>query len=382
MNINIIKIDLFIVELPMITPFVVSFGTIDKRRLVVVKLTDREGVCGWGEAATLDQPIFKPDYVDSVFSVIEKIMGPFLLRSGTFSSPEDFDHSLSFVKGHYFAKAALSMAAYDIAAQKEGKILSDYIGGTKTRIPLSRTLSIMHDSKEMLDVASHMVSDGFRDLKLKIKPGADLIFAKTLREQYPNLPLMVDANAAYRFSEETIALFLELDKLDLFCIEQPLDWNDLYDHSQLQKLLKTAIALDESVDCFHDFEQALALKSCRLLNIKVPRVGGLSAARSLYEMGIKNSIGMWVGGMIEGPIGLASVMAFSTLEGLNLPADYIDSHYLIKDFQNYFDSVPYTLSEGYLTPHFSGSGLGFKINFDRLCAAPIAHIKLDYKAAA
>jgi len=153
----------------------------------------------------------------------------------------------------------------------------------------------------------------------------------------------------------------------LFCIEQPLNWNDLYDHARLQKQLKTPIALDESVDCVHDFEQALALQSCRLLNIKIARVGGLTTARRLYELGRKNNIGLWIGGMIEGPIGLAAVIAFSALPELGYPADFIDSHYLIRGFADYFEESPYTLSNGKLTPNFSKPGLGLAINYEHLC---------------
>lgn len=375
-SINIQKAEIFVVELPMTKPFTVSFGTVSSRRLVLVKLTDKEGAIGWGEASTLDEPLFKPDYLGSVVAVLKEIICPALLQHEAFASPEELDDHLSFVRGHYFAKAAISIAAYDIAAQKANKTLAAYIGAARTQIEQSETISITKSPSEMLDCAAELIELGFQNIKLKIGPNADLLFAQALRDKYPDLPLMVDANAAYRFSDETVKLFQAFDELKFFSIEQPLDWNDIYDHARLQKLIKTPVALDESVDCLHDFEQALALKSCRLLNIKVSRVGGFTAALRLYELGRKNNIGLWVGGMLEGPVGLAAVIAFSALEGLTLPADYISSHYLIENLESYFDKTPYKISSGNLTPNFTENGLGFAINYERLCAKATCHIKI------
>ncbi len=367
MSLDIVRIELFVVELPLIQPFTISVGSVHSRRLVLVKMTDRQGVIGWGEATPLEEPIYKPDYFGSTLAVLEQILAPAVLRHGIYETPEELDDSLAFVRGHYFAKAALSIAAYDIAAQKKNQNLAEYLGATKTEIALSHTIAITKSPQEMLDEAAKAAEEGYKDIKLKIAPQADLLFTHALRQKYPDLPLMVDANAAYRYNDDTLRLFREIDDLKFFCIEQPLDWNDFYDHSRLQKQLKTPIALDESVDCVHDFEQALALQSCRLLNIKISRVGGLTAAKRLYDLSRQNNIGLWIGGMIEGPIGLASVIAFSALSGFNYPADFIDSHYLIKGFSDYFDEAPYALAGGKLTPRFSKPGLGLAINYDRLC---------------
>jgi O-succinylbenzoate synthase len=308
-------------------------------------------------------------------------MWPALLKKNSFASPQEFDDSFKFIRGHYFAKSAMSIAAYDIAAQKAGKTLAAYLGGTRQSVHLSRTISIVPTVSEALTVAEEFVQEGFSDLKLKIAPNADYEFATALRKQYPDAPLMVDANAGYSWNVESRHLYQELDRLNLFCIEQPLTWNDLCDHADLQSEIKTAVALDESIDCVHDLEQAIALKSCRLLNIKVPRVGGLTEAKRLYDLSLKNQIGVWVGGMIEGPIGLAAVMAFSTLSGFSLPADYIDSHYLIRDFSTYFESNPYVLKDGHVHPHFSSPGLGLVINYEKLCRDPLVHIVLGPRAA-
>lgn len=367
MSLDVVRIELFVVELPLLQPFTISVGSVYSRKLVLVKMTDRQGVVGWGEATPLDEPIYKPDYFGSIYAVLEQILAPAVLRQGVFETPEELDDSLSFVRGHYFAKAALSIAAYDIAAQKKNQSLADYLGATKKEIALSHTISITKSPREMLEEAARATEAGYKDIKLKIAPQADLPFARALREEYPDLPLMVDANSAYRYNEENLKLFREIDKLDFFCIEQPLDWNDFYDHALLQKQIHTPIALDESIDCVHDFEQALALQSCRLLNIKISRVGGLTTARRLYDLARRNNIGLWVGGMIEGPIGLASVIAFSALSELSYPADYIDSHYLIEGFSDYFDEAPYTLKNGALVPHFSRSGLGLAIDYAGLC---------------
>ena len=367
MTIHIKRIELFVVDLPMTEPFRISFGTVSSRRLVIVKLTDADGCEGWGEAATLDLPIYKADFPETVIAVIERAVWPAIQAHGAFASPEAFDEHLSFIRGHYFAKAALSMAVYDIAAQKAGKNIAAYIGGESTSITLSRTLSIMPDVKTMLAKADEMASAGFRYLKLKIAQGSDYAFAKALRDAYPDFPIMVDANAGYALNDESIALFRKMDDLNHFCLEQPLVWNDIVDHAKLQKEIRTPIALDESVDAFHDLEQALTLGSCKMLNIKVPRVGGLTAARRMYDLCLEKGIAAWVGGMIEGPIGLAAVMAFSTLKGFKYPADYIDPHYLIEDFAGYFKRRPYMLSSDQLTPNFEKHGLGVEVDYDRLC---------------
>ena len=314
MTLHIKRIELFIVELPMTAPFKVSCGTMSSRRLVIVKMTDADGCEGWGEAAPLDLPIYKPDFPETVVAVIGRAAWPVIQAHGAFVTPEAFDDHLSFIRGHYFAKAALSMAVYDIAAQKAGKSIAAYIGGEATSITLSRTLSIMPDVKTMLAKADEMASDGFRYLKLKIAQGSDYAFAKALRDTYPDFPIMADANAGYELNEENIALFRKMDDLNHFCLEQPLVWDDVVDHATLQKEITTPIALDESVDSFHDLEQALTLGSCKMLNIKVPRVGGLTAARRMYDRCVEKSIDAWVGGMVEGPIGLAAVKAFSTLK--------------------------------------------------------------------
>lgn len=374
MSLDIVRIELFVVELPLVQPFTISIGSIVSRKLVLVKMIDRDGVIGWGEATTLDAPIYKPDYLGSTLAVLEQILIPAVLREGRYETPEELDDSLNFVRGHYFAKAALSIAAYDIAAQKKNQNLAVYLGATKTEIALSHTIAITQSPQAMLDEAAQAIEHGYKDIKLKIAPQADMPFVCALREKYPELPLMVDANAAYRYCDETLRLFRNMEDLHLFCIEQPLDWNDLYDHSRLQKQIKTPLALDESVDCVHDLEQVIALQSGRLLNIKISRVGGLTAAKRLYDLGRQNNIGLWIGGMIEGPVGLAAVIAFSALSGLEYPADYIDSHYLIKGFQDYFDDEPYVLADGKLIPKFSKNGLGFAINYDRLCKGATSQI--------
>jgi len=370
MSLTIRRIELFVVELPLRQSFKISAGSVNSRKLVLVKMIDQEGVIGWGEATPLEEPIYSPDFFDSTLAVLKNNLAPAVLRRGSYASPEDLDDSLDFVRGHYFAKAALSIAAYDIAAQKENKTLAAYIGANKSEIALSHTISIANAPQEMLEEAAKAVEEGYKEIKLKIAPERDRDFIRAFRRQYPHLSVMADANAAYRYKDETLRLFREMDELNLVCIEQPLDWNDLYDHARLQKQLKTPIALDESVACAHDLEQAIALQSCRLLNIKIARVGGLTAALRLYDLAIKNNIGLWVGGMIEGPIGLASVVAFSGLSGLAYPADFIDSHYLIENFLDYFDDAPYALSNGKLTPRYSKAGLGFSINHNRLSNAP------------
>lgn len=219
-----------------------------------------------------------------------------------------------------------------------------------------------------LEEASVLIGRGFKNLKLKIGPQADLPFIRALRERYPDLPLMVDANAAYRYSQDTVGLFSQMDELGLFVIEQPLIWNDLCDHAKLQRELNTPLALDESVDGTHAFEQAIELHSARLLNIKISRVGGFTEAIRLYRMATENGFGVWLGGMLAGPIGFAAVTAFSALESLTYPADYISSHYLIRDFEAYFKEKPYEIADGFLTPRFKNAGLGFAIDHDALSA--------------
>ncbi|MFN3827024.1 MAG: o-succinylbenzoate synthase [Micavibrio sp.] len=367
--ITIKRIELLRVELPLIRKFIVSFGTLTHRDIVLVKLHTDDGAFGWGEAPTINWPVYKPEYPGTVCAVIKDVIAPTILDK-TFETPEDLDKALNFIRGHYFAKAAISMAAYDIFAKKQNKSIRDLVGATQAGVTISKTISIYEDVGQTVAEGQGYYDEGIRWLKLKIKPGCDIKQVEALRKTFPDCKLMVDANASYAYTPETIELFKALESYDLFCIEQPLAWDDLVYHAKLQEHLKTPVALDESIDSAQGTRQALEIQSCRAVNIKVARVGGLTSSREIHDLCLERNIPTWTGGMVESPVGFAVNLAFAGMKGCLWPIDFMESEFLIANSHQYFDELPYTVQGDQLTFACKQPGLGFTLNetaIDKAC---------------
>jgi O-succinylbenzoate synthase len=361
---KITKGEIIRLKLQLVEPFVTSFGEIREREIVLVKLYANKEF-GFGEAPTLSLPLYSPETTDSSVSVLAKTFIPIILEKNI-SRPTDVNEIFRPFKGNEFSKNAVDMAVYDLFGKKLSKKLIDIIGGKKKRVLISNTISIHKNVEGCLNEAEAYIRRGSTYLKLKIKPGYDVLYSQALMKAFPQIKLMLDANSAYTLSSSTEKIFKKLDKLDLYCIEQPLESIDIIDHSKLQKILKTPIALDESIESEYHISKAIELGSCRAVNIKVARVGGITSAIKINNICKENGVKTWVGGMLESPIGFHTNLAISTLDNFSFPIDFLGALSYIKDFEKLFVEKPYQLNGNFLNLKINKPGLGLNLDWKRL----------------
>jgi len=298
-------------------PFETSFGTICGRRIALVEVRC-DGVSGWGEVTAAEGPFYNSETTDIAWIVLCNFVAPLVLGKNIKTASEVMQ-LLEPIRGHEMAKAALETALWDVEARQKGLPLWRLLGGTRPEIACGVSLGIRHDPQELIGAVEKELKDGYQRIKIKIKPGKDLDFVSAVRKQFPKTRLMVDANSAYRLAD---AEFLrKFDAFELMMIEQPLEWDDMYHHSKLQTLLKTPICLDECIHNPDHAEAALNMGACRIINIKLGRVGGHSHARQIEELCRSRGVPVWCGGMLETGIGRAHNIAMSTLSGFVLPGD-------------------------------------------------------------
>jgi O-succinylbenzoate synthase len=311
------KITLREIHLPLIAPFETSFGVSELRRILLVE-TDVDGVIGWGEVTAGEDPYYSYETVETAWLIIRDYLWP-LLRGKDFASAADVWNMLALVRGHNMAKGGLEAAIWDAEAKQKNMPLAKLLGGTLDEIICGVSVGIQPSIDALLAKVEKELAAGYQRIKIKIKPGKDIEPTRALRERFPRIRLMVDANSAYTLKDA--ARLKELDAFYLIMIEQPLGWDDIYSHSELQRQLDTPICLDE---CIHDYEHARAaieIGACRIINIKLGRVGGHTAARRIHDLCKAKSIPVWCGGMLESGIGRAHNIAMSTLPNFTLPGD-------------------------------------------------------------
>jgi len=305
------------VHMPLVRPFQTSFGITRNRRILLVEIRS-EGLTGWGECTAGERPHFSSESTDTAWQVIVDELGPMLAAARPDhggSCPKLFD----IVRGHPMAKAALENAIWDIEAQREGLSLSRLIGGVREKIPCGVSLGIQKSISELIDIIEREVAAGYQRIKLKCKPGWDVEVFEKVRSQWPDILLSCDANSAYKLRDaDHLATF---DQFDLLMVEQPLWHDDFYYHSMLQKRLTTPICLDESIRNRRDALAAIEMESCRIINIKLGRVGGFSEAIAVHNAAQEKGIPVWCGGMLESGIGRSHNIALSSLENFRLPGD-------------------------------------------------------------
>jgi o-succinylbenzoate synthase len=314
---NIDAIFLRELNLPLVRPFQTSFGITKDRRVVLAEIHS-EGLIGWGECTAGEHPHFSEESVDSCWQVITEELGPMLAAT----SPEnggEVPRIFGLVRGNRMAKAALENAIWDLEAQRKGISLSLLLGGVRQTIPCGVSIGIQSSIPELLDVIGREVAAGYQRIKLKCKPGWDVEVFERVRDRFPDITLSCDANSAYRLKDaDHLASF---DNFELLMVEQPLWYDDFYYHSMLQKRLNTAICLDESIRNRRDALAAIEMESCRIINIKLGRVGGFSEAVAVHNAAMERAIPVWCGGMLESGIGRSHNIALSTLENYSLPGD-------------------------------------------------------------
>ena len=305
------------INLPLARPFETSFGLTTGRRILLVEI-ESEGLTAWGECVAGEHPYFSDEMIDTAWIITESELAPRLLEaelSGGGSVPDVFKQ----VRGNRMAKAALENAVWEMTAQREQTSLASLLGGTREVIPCGVSIGIQPSVEQLMDAVARELDAGYQRIKLKCKPGWDEAIFDAVRERWPEILLSCDANSAYRMRDfDTIAAW---DRYKLLMIEQPLWFDDFYFHSMLQKRIETSICLDESIRNRRDALAAIDMESCRILNIKVGRVGGFSEAIAVHNAAAERGVPVWCGGMLETGIGRAHNIALSTLPNFTLPGD-------------------------------------------------------------
>ena len=315
--IRIEGVELRLVRLSLVEPFETSFGKIDSRLIFLVSLTGA-GLRGWGEVVAAEEPLYSYETVGTALHVIKDFLAPALLES-PLTGHNDLAQRFARFRGHNMAKAGIELAFMDLLAQLNGQSLSALIRGERKRIAVGVSLGIQPTISELLKRVDRYLGLGYQRIKLKIKPGWDIDVVDEVRRRHPDILLSVDANSAYTLAD--VDHLRKLDYFDLLMIEQPLPNDDLVDHAKLQKLLKTSLCLDESIVGRRQAQAALELESCRIINIKIGRVGGYSEALAIHDLCTSRDIPVWCGGMLESGIGRAHNIALASLPGFTLPGD-------------------------------------------------------------
>jgi o-succinylbenzoate synthase len=314
------KIDAIVlreIRMPLVEPFVTSFGETTGRRVLLAEI-HAEGLVGWGECVAGEHPYFSPESIDTAWVVLMQELAPMLAASPV-EHGGDCPKIFKKVRGNPMAKAALENAIWDLEAQIEKAPLYELLGGTKKRIACGVSIGIQPTMEQQLRKVEREVNAGYQRIKLKCQPGWDVEMLEAVRKRWPKIRLSVDANSAYRMRD--FDHLVGFDQFKLLMIEQPLWADDFYYHSMLQKRLETAICLDESIRNRRDALAAIDMESCRIINIKNGRVGGFSEAIAVHNAAMERGIPVWCGGMLETGIGRAHNIALSTLPGFTLPGD-------------------------------------------------------------
>lgn len=353
------RIEQFYVQMPLIHYFETSFGREDVVEKVVVAVY-ADGLVGYGESPVEKHPFYSAETADTCWMIQKDYLIPMLLGSEIVHA-SDVPKHLGRVRGHHMAKAGLEAAVWDVEAQQKGVSVAALLGGKRTQINSGVSIGIQKTAKELLKTIEEYLGEGYQRIKIKIKPGWDAKIVEQVRGRFPDISLMVDANSAYTLADAP--MLKALDRFNLLMIEQPLAYDDILDHAALQSQLQTPICLDESIHTVGRAQEALQLKSCRIINIKPARVGGMTQAREIHDLCQKANIPVWCGGLLETGIGRAHNVAMASLPNFTLPGDISAS-----DRYWYEDIVdpPFILNKDGTMDVPTGPGIGVKVIRERL----------------
>ncbi|RDI39924.1 o-succinylbenzoate synthase [Falsibacillus pallidus] len=341
-------------------PFTTSFGTETGKDFCLVEVIDENGNSGWGESVAMTGPFYNEETTETNQLMLENYLIPAILGK-TFHHPDEANELFAPIRRNRMAKSTLETAIWDLYAKNNQISLKQALGGDEQKqIEVGVSIGIHDSVEELLKVIEGKISNGLRKIKLKIKPGKDVEVIREVRKVYPDIPLMADANSAYTL--EDIGVLKQLEEFNLMMIEQPLQSDDILEHSLLQKQLKTPICLDESICSFKDAKEAIELGSCKIINIKIGRVGGLSEAKKIHDLCKEHGIPVWCGGMLEAGVGRAHNIALTSLSQFTIPGDTGPSrHYWKEDIIS-----PEVTVENGIVLAVSGPGIGYAINRDVL----------------
>jgi O-succinylbenzoate synthase len=347
------------VRMKLVAPFETSMDRTVGRRIVLVQ-ADVDGVTGWAECVASESPYYSPETADTAWLVLRDFLWP-MVKGKEFRSANEVWGLLGRVRGHNMAKAALEAAVWDAEAKQKGLPLSKLIGGVREEIACGVSIGIKESLEELVAAVQKELAAGYQRIKIKIRPGYDLEPVRRLRQDFPRIKLMVDANSAYTLDD--LPLLKQLEGFYLMMIEQPLGWDDLYSHIQLQKNLETPICLDECIHSEEHARAAIEMGACKIINVKLGRVGGHTVARRIHDLCQQHGVPVWCGGMLESGIGRAHNIALSTLPNFSLAGDVAAS-------KRYWEE-DIILPEVTVSPQGTicvptGPGIGFEPHIDRI----------------
>ena len=311
------SVELRHIRMELVSPFVTSMGTEYDEEHIIVRV-DGEGVTGWGESVAEGTPFYSYETVQTAWHILRDFLIPSILGKDL----PGIDEAIALyskVRGHMMAKAGLEAALWDALAKTRNISLSEMLGGVRKKIDVGVSIGIQSSEKELINKVEGYLKEGYKRIKIKIAPGNDIQFVAALRKEFPGILLQVDANSAYTLND--IGLFKRMDEYNLILIEQPLGYEDIFDHSKLQRELNTPICLDESIHSLDDTRAAIELDSCRIINIKPGRVGGFTESKHIHDYCASMKIPVWHGGMLESGIGRAGNVALASLPNFTLPGD-------------------------------------------------------------
>lgn len=348
------KLTLHLIEMELVSPFKSSLGKISKRESILVEVEDGDGIIGWGEVVAFSSPWYTEETIKTCWHVIEDFLVDKLFGI-SITHPEMLRELFKSIKRNQMAKAGVESAIWDLYAKRKNLPLAQVLGGTKEKIEAGVVIGIESIDSMLRKIDSHL-NDGYKRFKIKIEPDNDIAIIKMIRKHFANLPLMADANSAY--SLQDVERLKALDEYKLMMIEQPLGSDDIVDHSKLQRQLETPICLDESITSFEDARKAIELESCKVINIKAGRVGGLSEAIRIHDLCKEHGIPVWCGGMLETGISRAHNIALASLPNFTIPGDIsASSRYWEQDI-----IVPAVTIHNGMIDVPKGPGMGFEIN--------------------
>ena len=367
------RLELRTLRLPLVRYFETSFGRVYDRQFLLVTV-EGEGERGLGECVADANPYYSAETTGTAWHVISEFLAPLVLGK-RIDHPREVYAALAPIRGNQMAKAAVEMAVWDLAARQRGVALSTLLGqgqgALRQSIESGVSIGIQDSLDELLERIEIERAAGYRRVKIKIKPGWDVDAVARVRDRFPDLPLMVDANAAYTSADADH--LAALDRYGLMMIEQPLDYDDIGDHAVLQRQLKTAVCLDESIKSVNIAREAIAAGACRIINIKPGRVGGFSESIRLHDLCAAHGIPVWHGGMLESGIGRAANIHLSTLPNFSLPGDIAAS-------KRYFDpdliDPPIEVAADGTIAVPQGPGLGVSMCQDRIERATLRQATL------
>lgn len=365
-DLRILEIHARELHMRLVAPFETSFGVTEQRRILLIELITDHGT-GWGELTAGEAPFYNSETTDTAWLILRQFLAPRLLGR-TFSHPDELSAAMAPIRGHEMAKATLETAAWDAFARAQNVSLAALLGATREEIPCGVSLGIHPTIDALLARITRELAAGYQRVKLKIKPGKDVAVVQAVRSHFPDIALTVDANSAYTLAD--IDLLQQLDRFRLDYIEQPLEWNEIYAHAELQQQLQTPICLDECIHNLRDAQAAVRLGACRIINIKLGRVGGHAEARRIQAFCADEGIPVWSGGMLEAGVGRAHNIAMSALPGFVLPGDVSASaRYWTRDI---LTNPIETTGQGTIRVP-TGPGIGYTVDLDAIQQFTVAH---------